>query len=153
MAAWLNEALADLDVRASVPDILILQIRHFNPSVVPGGSIQGWGFQTVAPPFALYHMRDFAQDSVALSQLEFLGKYYADHKVNVWKTSIDYMGKGNTCSDTPLSWKLDFNQQECIDRGWTEVLTNQTAALSCINSYVTGGDPGAHCLKAAEGKE
>jgi hypothetical protein len=153
LAAWLNEALADPDVRANIPDILILQIRHFNPSVIPGGSIQGWGFQLAAPPFALYHMRDFAQDSVALSQLEFLGKYYADHKVNVWKTSIDYMGKGDKCGDTPLSWKLDFNQQECVARSWAEVLTTQTAALSCINSYVNGGDPGAHCLKAAEGKE
>jgi hypothetical protein len=153
LSAWLYEALADPDVRGNVPDILILQIRHFNPAIVPGGSIQGWGFQMVAPPFALYHMRDFAQDSVALSQLEFLGKYYADHKVNVWKTSIDYEGKGATCGDAPLSWKLDRDQQGCITKSWADVLKSQTDALSCINSYVTGGDPSGRCLRAADGKD
>jgi Patatin-like phospholipase len=160
LSAWLNEALADDAVRGSVPDILILQIRHFNPAVVPGGSVQGWGFQAVAPPFALYHMRDFAQDSVARSQLEFLGKYYADHNVRVWKTSVDYVGMGATCGDAPLSWKLDLEQQECIAKSWKQVLKehqgaseNQKDALACIESYLKGGDPSARCLKAAEGKE
>ena len=153
LAAWLDEALADPEVRGSVPDILILQIRHFNPSDIPGGSVQGWGFQTVAPPFALYHMRDFAQDSVARSQLEFLGKYYGDHGVNVWKTSVAYEGNGKVCGDAPLSWKLDLDQQRCITESWEEVLKNQKDALACIDSYVTGGDPKAHCMRAAEGKE
>jgi hypothetical protein len=153
LSAWLDEALAGADVRVQVPDILILQIRHFVPPVNPGGRVEGWGFQTVAPAFALFHMRDYAQDSVALSHLEFLGKYYGDRNVNVWKTSIDYEGEGNTCSDTPLSWKLDPNQQECIRDSWMDVLRNQGQALACVNSYVTGGDPGKHCLKAAEGKE
>ena len=153
LAAWLDEALADPEVRGSVPDILILQIRHFNPSDIPGGSVQGWGFQTVAPPFALYHMRDFAQDSVARSQLAFLGKYYGDHGVNVWKTSVAYEGNGKICGDAPLSWKLDLDQQRCITESWDEVLKNQKDALACIDSYVTGGDPKAHCLRAAEGKE
>jgi hypothetical protein len=155
LAAWLDEALADPDVRGSVPDILILQIRHFNPAVVPGGSVQGWGFQAVAPPFALYHMRDFAQDSVALSQLKFLGKYYgvSEPRVKVWKTSIDYTGTGKACGDAPLSWKLDIDQQQCIAKSWKEVLTNQTQALACIDSYVIGRDPSVHCLKASEGKE
>lgn len=149
----MDEALADPEVRGSVPDILILQIRHFNPSDIPGGSVQGWGFQTVAPPFALYHMRDFAQDSVARSQLEFLGKYYGDHGVNVWKTSVAYEGNGAVCGDAPLSWKLDLDQQRCITESWLEVLKNQKDALACIDSYVTGADPKAHCLRAAEGKE
>jgi hypothetical protein len=98
-------------------------------------------------------MRDYAQDSVALSHLEFLGKYYGDRNVNVWKTSIDYEAEGNTCSDAPLSWKLDPNQQECIKKSWDEVLKNQQSALACIDAYVTGADPKTHCVKASGGKE
>jgi hypothetical protein len=153
LLAWLDEALSDAAVRNDIPDILILQIRHFNPAVVPGGSIQGWGFQSVAPPFALYHMRDFAQDSVARNQLEFFGKYYEKQNVNVWKTSIAYNGRAGTCSDAPLSWKLDQQQRSCITETWNGVLDSQKDALACIQSYVGGADPSRRCRRAAEGGE
>ncbi len=107
----------------------------------------------VAPLFGLYHMRDFAQDSVARNQLEFFGKYYGDQKVNIWKTSISYVGSGGNCADAPLSWKLDIDQQKCITDTWNEVLNGQQNALTCIDSYVAGGDPSAHCGRAAEGKD
>jgi hypothetical protein len=153
LLAWLDEALADPAVRTVMPDILILQIRHFNPGLIPGGSIQGWGFQSVAPPFALFHMRDFAQDSVARNQLEFFGKYYEKQNVNVWKATIAYNGREGACSDAPLSWKLDQRQRDCIAETWNTVLNSQTDALACIQTYVGGADPSKKCKRAADGGE
>ncbi len=152
LLAWLNEALADAEVRRELADILILQIRHFNPKKLNDAQTQGWGFQIAAPPFALANMRDFAQDSVARNQLEFFGKYYEEKKVNVWQTSIAYTGV-DRCADTPLSWKLDQDQQHCITGAWDAVLKDQTKALRCIDSYVHGRDLGVDCARAAQGKE
>jgi hypothetical protein len=152
LLAWLTEALDHPEVKSQLTDVLVLQIQHFNAGKPPGPSQQGWGFQSVAPPVALYNMRDYAQDSVARNQLELFGKYYKDEHVNVWKTAIAYTGTGS-CADAPLSWKLDRHQQGCIDITWNDVLKNQTDALQCVNSYVSGSDPGTHCQLAANEKE
>ena len=152
LLAWLAEAINDASIKSQLTDILILQIRHFNHGTLPNASRQGWGFQIVAPAFALYNMRDYAQDSVARKQMELFGKYYGDEHVNVWKTSIAYTGTG-TCADAPLSWKLDREQQACIDSTWEDVVRRQKGRLQCINSYVSGGNPRTTCELAAEGKE
>jgi hypothetical protein len=74
LLAWLGEAFADPDVRSRMTDVLILQIRHFNQENERGPSRRGWGYQLLAPPVALYNMRDYAQDSTARQQLEYFGK-------------------------------------------------------------------------------
>jgi predicted acylesterase/phospholipase RssA len=152
LLAWLTEALEDPSVKPQLTDVLILQIQHFNDAKLNGPSQQGWGYQIVAPPVALYNMRDYAQDSVARKQLELFGKYYRDEHVNVWKTGISYTGTGH-CADAPLSWKLDSEQQACIDRTWEDVLTGQKGALQCVSSYVGGADPRSYCGLAADEKE
>jgi len=158
LLAWLGEALDDPSIKGQWKDILILQIRHFNAGRLPGGSRQGWGFQLAAPPFALYNMRDYAQESVARKQLELFAKYYAAEHVNIWKTTIKYTGQntdGDHCADQPLSWKLDQNQQDCIVSTWTKVASapQGRAALQCVASYLRGDDPGKHCQSATDGKD
>jgi hypothetical protein len=164
LLAWLGEALEDGNVRQQWDDILILQIRHFNSDVPPGGSRQGWGFQFLAPPFALYNMRDYAQESVARRQLELFAKYYSGQHVNIWKTTIKYTGINigkYHCADQPLSWKLDQYQRECIDRTWTDVAGdpkenkkgNQEDALRCVAAYLRGEPMKTQCKSAADGKE
>ena len=148
LLSWLDEALADPAVKQQLPDVLILQIRHFNAEKLAGPIRQGWGFQLLAPLLGLYNMRDFAQNSVANNQLAFFGKYYRKQGVNVWKASIEYNGK-NECAEAPLSWKLDRVQQQCIQDTWqTNVLKKQTSALKCINAYLTGEDPAGSCSPA-----
>jgi hypothetical protein len=149
LLGWLAEALDNDEVRTQMTDILILQIRHFNPGTLASGTRQGWGFQVVAPPEALLNMRDYAQESTALKQLELFGKYYASRQVNVWKSMIVYNG-AEGCNDAPLSWKLDQHQQDCIKQTWEGVLNDQKPDLQCIHSYVSGGDLAADCKKASD---
>jgi hypothetical protein len=164
LLAWLGEALEDPSVREQWSDILILQIRHFNAGRLPGGSRQGWGFQLLAPPFALYNMRDYAQESVARKQLELFAKYYSSQRVNIWKTTIKYAATNTAsdhCEDQPLSWKLDQEQQACIVTTWADVAGdpkqkqagNQEAALQCVASYLRGEPPQTRCKSAADGKD
>jgi hypothetical protein len=160
LLTWLGEALEDASVRERWNDILILQIRHFNAGTLPPGSRQGWGFQLLAPPFALYNMRDYAQESVARKQLELFAKDYSGQHVNIWKTTIKYTGTNagdHHCADQPLSWKLDQYQQDCIDRTWTDVVSdpkkNQQGALQCVAAYLRGEAMTTQCQSAADGKE
>lgn len=146
LLAWLAEALDDPAVRSRMTDILMLEIRHFNQAnEPPGPSRQGWGYQLLAPPVALYNMRNYAQDSTARKELELFGKYYAGQGVNIWKTTIAYDG-GKDCNDAPLSWKLDQQQQDCIQGTWDRVGQKQSA---CTKAFVDG-DPGTVCKKAAD---
>jgi hypothetical protein len=162
---WLREALDDPTLKDAsgaprIKDILILRIQHFNPEKPPSGTKQGWGFQLIAPPDALYMMRDYAQESTALKELELFGKYYGTQSVNVWETTIHYIGaKADGCEDAPLSWKLDQHQQDCIIWAWegkpdqngnpkAGVLQDQTEALGCIASYLGGGAVG--CKKGGD---
>jgi predicted acylesterase/phospholipase RssA len=165
LLAWLGEALDDEGVLKSLAvaqnhprygtsagpapvNVLILQIQHFNPTTLLGPSRAGWGLQLVAPPIALYHMRDFAQASTARNQIEFFAKYYETRNVHVWSTHIDYDGAGK-CADAPLSWKLDYDQQQCIVDTWNAVQKGQSRALSCIDDYLAGRDPGSNCENPA----
>jgi hypothetical protein len=154
LLSWLDEGLGDPCVRKQLPDVLILQIRPFNPSALDAPKQHGWGLQLVAPLLGLYNMRDFAQNSVAKNQLAFFGKYYRTQGVNVWKVSVDYNGTGE-CAEAPLSWKLDVEQQRCIPKTWKDdVLVKQKLALECIDAYVKGQDPAGKCSPAeAEDKE
>jgi hypothetical protein len=161
LLAWLGEALDDSDVlnglgraqttpatsgapAAASANILIVRIQHFNPTALLGPSRAGWGFQLVAPPVALYHMRDFAQAATATNQLKFFARYYETRQVHVWSTHLDYDGTGK-CEDAPLSWKLDSEQQQCIVATWNALPNRQQRALSCIDDYLAGRDPRANC--------
>jgi hypothetical protein len=155
LLTWLGEALEDTSVRERWNDILVLQIRHFNEGTLPAGSRQGWGFQLLAPPFALYNMRDYAQESVARKQLELFAKVYSGQHVNIWKASIKYTGTNSGlyhCADQPLSWKLDQYQQKCIDLTWSDVVSdpkkNQRGDLQCVAAYVRGDAMTTQCQSA-----
>jgi Patatin-like phospholipase len=153
LLAWLREGFEDTGVQANLTDVLILQIRHFTPhETFVNGTSAGWAFQLIAPLEAIFHMRDFAQDTVARNELELFGEYYATRKVQIWETSIGYSGTG-ACTEAPLSWKLDQNQQKCIDTAWERVLEDQKPALSCINSFVSNENPGPYCGTAANPKD
>ena len=101
LLSWLDEGLGDAEVRKQMPDVLILQIRHFNDTKLNIPDVQGWGFQLTAPLNGLANMRDFAQNSVANNQLAFFGKFYGTQGVRVWKVAVEYNGTGH-CAEAPL---------------------------------------------------
>ncbi len=153
LLSWLDEGLGDAEVRKQMPDVLILQIRHFNDTKLNIPDVQGWGFQLTAPLNGLANMRDFAQNSVANNQLAFFGKFYGTQGVRVWKVAVEYNGTGH-CAEAPLSWKLDQEQQQCIPDTWNNnVVPGQQTALQCIAAYVNGEDPAGKCMLAAADKE
>lgn len=58
---WLSSAYeADSALASEAPEILILQIRHFNPNAAAPGATHGWGFQLFAPLKGLLSMWDNA---------------------------------------------------------------------------------------------
>jgi hypothetical protein len=153
LLSWLDEGLADPNVRKQLPDVLILQIRPFNPGALNTPKQQGWGAQLLAPLLGLYKMRDFAQNSVANNQLAFFGRYYGTQGVRVWKVSVNYNGT-DECAEAPLSWKLDYDQRQCISDTWNlDVVTHQQSALQCVAAYVNGQDPEGKCKRAEAAEE
>ncbi len=57
LIGWLTSAYQqDPALIKEIPEVLVLQIRHFNPDVLAQGSKDGWGFQLFAPLVALLRM-------------------------------------------------------------------------------------------------
>ena len=57
LIGWLTSAYQQYPALIKqIPEVLILQIRHFNPDVLAGGSRDGWSFQLFAPMVALLRM-------------------------------------------------------------------------------------------------
>ncbi len=57
LIGWLSAAYERKPaLKTEIPELLILQIRHFNPAALPRGSRTGWGFQVIAPIEALLSM-------------------------------------------------------------------------------------------------
>jgi Patatin-like phospholipase len=117
LLAWLTEALDNPGLASQLDDILILQIRHFLPPTPPVPSRQGWGFQIGAPAFALYNMRDYAQDSVARNQLELFGKYYKEKASTYGKPALNIRERALVPMRlSPGSW-MPSNKSASIQHG------------------------------------
>jgi hypothetical protein len=138
---WLGDALENDDLRAQLPDILILQIRPFDPGSDAKPSEHGWGFQISAPVAALLNMRDTAQDSRDATDLQFFARYSGlrNPKVNVWTVRFTFpAGRGKACGKPPLSWELTEDQRNCIGSSWDELRQTQSSAMACVVGYLKG---------------
>ncbi len=57
LIGWLSSAYQqDPALIKEIPEVLVLQIRHFNPDILAQASKDGWGFQLFAPITALLRM-------------------------------------------------------------------------------------------------
>lgn len=57
LIGWLTSAYGrNPALIEQIPEVLVLQIRHFNPDVLEQGSRDGWSFQLFAPIVALIRM-------------------------------------------------------------------------------------------------
>jgi hypothetical protein len=132
LIGWLDEALGPGDVNGRVGDILILQIRHFDPSVAPPASRQGWGYQTYAPISGLLAMWNAAPASrdrnELVSYLKTIGQ-----KRKIWQATVQFEAAPGTCA--PLSWKLSGAEQKCITETWDR-LKARDQGVKCVSEYL-----------------
>lgn len=129
LIGWLTEALDDVN-RDLIGDILILQIRHFNPDTIPGGSRHGWLYQSYAPLSGLLAMWGSSPAGRNRNELELFRKGFNDGKRQIWTATVKFESK-EQCA--PLSWKLSPHERRCIDDAWRNV---DKRALDCVRDYL-----------------
>src|SRR5206468_2198992 len=130
-------------LKDDIGDILILQIRHFDPDHLPGASQHGWAYQTHAPLSGLLSMWNTSPASRDRNELELLLKSFNSDKRHAWIATAQFHGSEQDCA--PLSWKLSPRQQGCIDTAWRN-MDRQT--FDCVRGYLSraeGAIPPANC--------
>jgi hypothetical protein len=165
LLGWLQDAieqLPDTDIQQDLSDVLILQIRPFADAAPPTAQKAGWGYQLVAPVDGLLNVRDTGQSARDRTELTLFARAYgqrADHpKVNIWRADFVYPEnfekKSESCVHAPLSWKLSFEQTQCLGTAWDELLRKTKGPVGCVVAYL--GDkprtelPDNGCIAASE---
>jgi hypothetical protein len=130
LIGWLSEARTAL--KDDIGDILILQIRHFDPHDLPGASRQSWAYQAHAPLSGLLSMWNAAPASRDRNELELLLKSFNTDKRHAWLATAQFHGSQKDCA--PLSWKLSPGQRQCIDNAWEQV---DAQTSDCVRRYLS----------------
>lgn len=136
-------------------DILILQIRPFSDSGATPGRKAGWGYQLDAPVDTLLDVRDTSQAARDRTELALFAKAYIG-SVNIRRADFVFPNFGTTdsvCNDTPLSWKLSYEQTKCIDNGWDLFLQKNGRTVDCVVNYLKNGDPDKTCIAGSDASE
>jgi hypothetical protein len=94
LIGWLGSAYASDDsLESKTPEILILQIRHFNPDAAANGTSRGWGFQLFAPLKGLLSMWNNAPIHRDRNELDLLIQNVAlSRKLKIQTVTIPYCG-------------------------------------------------------------
>jgi hypothetical protein len=158
LLGWLENVLADPNLeKTPPPDVLILQIRPFAEGTPASPKPVGWGYQIVAPVDALLNVRDTGQSARDASELALFTKAYAPvcddkdadctqtGKTRVWRADFFYpsgfAGPQTNCADTPLSWKLSYEQTKCIGTAWNKLVNEREedkSPIGCVVGYLQG---------------
>jgi hypothetical protein len=147
LLGWLEDAILHLpadEIGKDLGDVLILQIRPFaNGAPTPPQPV-GWGFQVDAPLTTLLNTRDIGQSARDQTELALFTKGYGQ-EIHVWQADFVYpesfKKRHSNCADVPLSWKLSFEQTECITTAWHEVHKQDDGlpgqgAIGCVVRYL-----------------
>ena len=147
LLGWLEDAIGhmpDADIKQNLRDVLILQIRPFADAGTPAPHKGGWGYQAIAPVHGLLDVRDTGQAARDRTELALFAKAYAE-KVHVWRAEFVYPAsfdkKTENCVHAPLSWKLSFEQTECIKTAWDTLVKDNKALtgngqIGCVVQYL-----------------
>jgi hypothetical protein len=95
LIGWLVSAYhSQPSLMRQVPEILVLQIRHFNPNAMAKGRRAGWGFQLLAPLQALLNMWNTAPVNRDRNELDLFTRNLAlEHdSVRITTATIPYCG-------------------------------------------------------------
>jgi len=147
LLGWLQDVIDDPtnpDTARDLKDVLILQIRPFAESVAPSPPPRGWGYQLIAPVNALLNVRDTGQSARDETELALFTKAY-EPKTRIWRADFFYPSEftkqQQNCADTPLSWKLSFEQTNCILTAWNDLLAKEkdsvrNGRIGCVTGYL-----------------
>jgi len=170
LLGWLENVITTSKGETAT-DVLILQIRPFAESAPVSPKPVGWGFQLVAPVDALLNVRDTGQSARGASELALFTKAYAPvcddkhrnctqpGKTRVWRADFFYpsgfTGTHTNCADTPLSWKLSYEQTKCIRTAWDQLVNDEPKKdkppIGCLVGYLQG-NPVANICKKGDDK-
>ncbi|HWB98536.1 MAG TPA: patatin-like phospholipase family protein, partial [Bryobacteraceae bacterium] len=146
LIGWLTEAISgDASGKAlknELPDILVLQIRHFDrSSKQANGTAPGWFFQTYAPITGLLNMWNAAPQSRDKNELELFRRVYDSDRSKLWFATIQFHDDQPQCKNPPLSWKLSKSEQACITHAWPPPASDP--GLSCVGKYLSRSGNGS----------
>jgi predicted acylesterase/phospholipase RssA len=142
LLGWLEDAidnLSEAEVEQDLSDVLILQIRPFG-DVSPEAAYEGgWAYQFVAPIHGLLDVRDVGQSARDHTEVKLFAQAHSPI-VHIWGANLFYPSefdkKTENCVHAPLSWKLSFEQTQCIITAWGKLLTQRPGPVSCILAYL-----------------
>jgi hypothetical protein len=147
LLGWLEDAIGSMpepEIKQDLSDVLILQIRPFaNPSS-PTPHKGGWGYQFIAPVDGLLDVRDTGQSARDRTELALATKAFGQ-RVRIWRADFVYPAtfenKTENCVHAPLSWKLSFEQAQCIKTAWKTLVDNnkrlhENGEVGCVVRYL-----------------
>ncbi|HEX4166808.1 MAG TPA: patatin-like phospholipase family protein, partial [Bryobacteraceae bacterium] len=119
LIGWIASAYQnDPALRKAVPDLLVLQIRHFNPDALSPGRKAGWGFQIVAPLVALLDMwtnspthRDRNELDLFVNSYELSGNGPHIQTVTIPYCGLDYRKPVNIARDFAACYASTTTEQ------------------------------------------
>ena len=133
LIGWISLAYTNRPaLRQQFPEILVLQIRHFNPTALAQGRKTGWGFQLVAPLVALLDMwtnspsyRDRNELKLFIQDSQLPGHGPKIETVTIPYCGLDYSRPGDkekdlqACFASTAAGRLRPSPRELIRRAFT----------------------------------
>jgi predicted acylesterase/phospholipase RssA len=141
LLGWLEDAISHLstdEIKQNLTDVLILQIRPFADSAPDPPYEGGWAYQLIAPIDGLLDVRDIGQSARDRTEMELFAQAH-NQAVHVWRADFVYPNKfdaNDNCVHAPLSWKLSFEQTQCITTAWGEVSRKDHGPVGCVLAYL-----------------
>jgi hypothetical protein len=169
---WLDDGLSDPALTELPQGLLILRIRPFAERIAsdPGPSgwqrarslARGWFFQNTAPVEGLYAMRGAAQQRNSLQHLQAFRQTWSDQaavaatrgsearpiRVSVVDITFPSFPPGNGCKEPPLSWRLNQQEESCLDDAWRILTSPNTSTARCLDAirdWPSGKPVESHC--------
>jgi predicted acylesterase/phospholipase RssA len=141
LLGWLEDAISHLsetDIKQDLSDVLILQIRPFAHATPEPPDEDGWAYQLIAPINGLLDVRDIGQSARDRTEMELFAQAHSQ-AVHTWSAEFVYPDRFDTdenCVHAPLSWKLSFEQTQCITTAWSELLKRDKGPVTCVIAYL-----------------
>jgi predicted acylesterase/phospholipase RssA len=141
LLGWLEDAINHLsaaEIKQNLSDVLILQIRPFADAAPQSPYEGGWTYQLIAPVNGLLDVRDIGQSARDRTEMELFAQANSQG-IHVWRADFVYpseFGTDENCAHAPLSWKLSFEQTQCITTAWGELLKKDKGPVACVLAYL-----------------
>lgn len=137
---WLYEGMTHSEPRrtdAPVQRIAIIEIKNYPDSESSHPNPRGWGYQLWGPIDTLLNAKDTSQLGQDQAQLCSFRRHWREHGYEIRSFDFSYpKDPQKTCAKQPVSWKLNSQQNSCIDDMWNE----RSAEIQRLVEFLRG-DP------------